>query len=150
MLIPSVFKESLLDDLFDRDYTVERQLYGNKAKDLMKVDIKENDHDFELFVDLPGFKKENLTLDLTNGYLTITGNKTIDKEENKKYIRKERFYGTVSRSFYVGDEVKKEDIKAKGIAGKEISVYLNVEQKAAYYTVDGQGSDDYKIDLNTL
>ena len=85
MLIPSVFKESLLDDLFDRDYTVERQLYGNKAKDLMKVDIKENDHDFELFVDLPGFKKENLTLDLTNGYLTITGNKTIDKEENKKY-----------------------------------------------------------------
>ena len=113
MLIPSVFKESLLDDLFDRDYTVERQLYGNKAKDLMKVDIKENDHDFELFVDLPGFKKENLTLDLTNGYLTITGNKTIDKEENKKYIRKERFYGTVSRSFYVGDEVKKEDIKAK-------------------------------------
>ena len=113
MLIPSVFKESLLDDLFDRDYTVERQLYGNKAKDLMKVDIKENDHDFELFVDLPGFKKENLTLDLTNGYLTITGNKTIDKGENKKYIRKERFYGTVSRSFYVGDEVKKEDIKAK-------------------------------------
>ena len=113
MLIPSVFKESLLDDLFARDYTVERQLYGNKAKDLMKVDIKENNHDFYLFVDLPGFKKENLTLDLTNGYLTITGNKTIDKEENKKYIRKERFYGTVSRSFYVGDEVKKEDIKAK-------------------------------------
>ena len=84
MLIPSVFKESLLDDLFDRDYTVERQLYGNKAKDLMKVDIKENDHDFELFVDLPGFKKDEMNAQLDNGYLTISASKGLDKEEKNK------------------------------------------------------------------
>ena len=79
----------------------------------MKIDVKENEHDFEVFVDLPGFKKENIKLDLTDGYITINANKTLEEEDKKKYIRKERFYGSVSRSFYVGDSIKKEDIKAK-------------------------------------
>ena len=115
MFMPSIFGESLLDDLFDfkQNHQIENKLYGDKAKNLMKIDVKENDHDFEIFVDLPGFKKEDLKLDLTDGYITISANKTLDEEDKKKYIRKERFYGSVSRSFYVGDSVKKEDIKAK-------------------------------------
>ena len=115
MFMPSIFGESLLDDLFDfnKNHQIENKLYGDKAKNLMKIDVKENDHDFEIFVDLPGFKKEDLKLDLTDGYITISANKTLDEEDKKKYIRKERFYGSVSRSFYVGDSVKKEDIKAK-------------------------------------
>ena len=115
MFMPSIFGESLLDDLFDfnQNHQIENKLYGDKAKDLMKIDVKENEHDFEVFVDLPGFKKENLKLDLTDGYITISANKTLEEEDKKKYIRKERFYGSVSRSFYVGDSIKKEDIKAK-------------------------------------
>ena len=115
MFMPSIFGESLLDDLFDfnQNHQIENKLYGDKAKNLMKTDVKENDHDFEIFVDLPGFKKEDLKLDLTDGYITISANKTLDEEDKKKYIRKERFYGSVSRSFYVGDSIKKEDIKAK-------------------------------------
>ena len=115
MFMPSIFGESLLDDLFDfnQNHQIENKLYGDKAKNLMKNDVKENDHDFEIFVDLPGFKKEDLKLDLTDGYITISANKTLEEEDKKKYIRKERFYGSVSRSFYVGDSVKKEDIKAK-------------------------------------
>ena len=115
MFMPSIFGESLLDDLFDfnQNHQSENKLYGDKAKNLMKIDVKENDHDFEIFVDLPGFKKEDLKLDLTDGYITISANKTLEEEDKKKYIRKERFYGSVSRSFYVGDSIKKEDIKAK-------------------------------------
>ena len=115
MFMPSIFGESLLDDLFDfnQNHQIENKLYGDKAKNLMKIDVKENEHDFEIFVDLPGFKKENLKLDLTDGYITISANKTLEEEDKKKYIRKERFYGSVSRSFYVGDSIKKEDIKAK-------------------------------------
>ena len=115
MFMPSIFGESLLDDLFDfnQNHQIENKLYGDKAKNLMKIDVKENDHDFEIFVDLPGFKKEDLKLDLTDGYITINANKTLEEEDKKKYIRKERFYGSVSRSFYVGDSIKKEDIKAK-------------------------------------
>ena len=115
MYMPSIFGESLLDDLFDfnQNHQIENKLYGDKAKNLMKIDVKENEHDFEIFVDLPGFKKENLKLDLTDGYITISANKTLEEEDKKKYIRKERFYGSVSRSFYVGDSIKKEDIKAK-------------------------------------
>ena len=115
MFMPSIFGESLLDDLFDfnQNHQIENKLYGDKAKDLMKIDVNENEHDFEVFVDLPGFKKEDLKLDLTDGYITISANKTLEEEDKKKYIRKERFYGSVSRSFYVGDSIKKEDIKAK-------------------------------------
>ena len=115
MFMPSIFGESLLDDLFDfnQNHQIENKLYGDKAKNLMKIDVKENEHDFEIFVDLPGFKKEDLKLDLTDGYITISANKTLEEEDKKKYIRKERFYGSVSRSFYAGNSIKKEDIKPK-------------------------------------
>ena len=131
MFMPSIFGESLLDDLFDfnQNHQIENKLYGDKAKNLMKTDVKENEHDFEIFVDLPGFKKEDLKLDLTDGYITISANKTLDEEDKKKYIRKERFYGSVSRSFYVGDSVKKEDIKAKFDNGVLTLSFPKVEPK---------------------
>ena len=131
MFMPSIFGESLLDDLFDfnQNHQIENKLYGDKAKNLMKIDVQENDHDFEIFVDLPGFKKEDLKLDLTDGYITISANKTLDEEDKKKYIRKERFYGSVSRSFYVGDSIKKEDIKAKFDNGVLTLSFPKVEPK---------------------
>ena len=131
MFMPSIFGESLLDDLFDfnQNHQIENKLYGDKAKNLMKTDVKENEHDFEIFVDLPGFKKEDLKLDLTDGYITISANKTLEEEDKKKYIRKERFYGSVSRSFYVGDSIKKEDIKAKFDNGVLTLSFPKVEPK---------------------
>ena len=91
-------------------------LYGKNAKNLMKTDIREHDEGYELDIDLPGFKKDEITIDLDNGYLTISAAKGLDKDEQDKkgkYIRKERYAGAVQRSFYVGDAVTEEDVKAK-------------------------------------
>ena len=82
----------------------------------MKTDIREHDGGYELDIDLPGFKKDEITIDLDNGYLTISAAKGLDKDEQDKkgkYIRKERYAGAVQRSFYVGDAVTEEDVKAK-------------------------------------
>ena len=83
MFMPSIFGESLLDDLFDfnKNHQIENKLYGDKAKDLMKIDVNENEHDFEVFVDLPGFKKENLKLDVSDF------NQAIMSLELKRYIK---------------------------------------------------------------
>ena len=92
-------------------------VFGRNSERLMKTDIKETDSGFELEMDLPGFKKDEIEAKLENGYLTISAAKGLDKEEKNekdgKYIRKERYSGAMSRSFYVGDELKQEDIKAK-------------------------------------
>ena len=92
-------------------------LYGKHAKNVMKTDVKETDNSYEVDIDLPGFKKDEIEAKLENGYLTISAAKGLDKEEKNekdgKYIRKERYSGAMSRSFYVGDELKQEDIKAK-------------------------------------
>ena len=82
----------------------------------MKTDIREHDEGYELDIDLPGFKKDEITIDLDNGYLTIFAAKGLDKDEQDKkgkYIRRERYAGAVQRSFYVGDAVTEEDVKAK-------------------------------------
>ena len=96
---------------------VDKVLYGKHAKNVMKTDVKETDNSYEVDIDLPGFKKDEIEAKLENGYLTISASKGLDKEEkNEKdgtYIRKERYSGAMSRSFYVGDELKQEDIKAK-------------------------------------
>ena len=121
MLMPSIFGEDLFDDLFDLpfydDSKVEKKLYGRHAKNLMKTDIKEMDNGYELIIDLPGFKKDEIKVSLDNGYLSIAAAKGLDKDEQEKetghYIRKERYAGACSRSFYVGKEVEKEDIKAE-------------------------------------
>ena len=122
MLMPSIFGENLFDDdwmdfPFERDFWGRKNpLYGKNAKNLMKTDIREHDGGYELDIDLPGFKKDEITIDLDNGYLTISAAKGLDKDEQDKkgkYIRKERYAEAVQRSFYVGDAVTEEDVKAK-------------------------------------
>ena len=122
MLMPSIFGENLFDDdwmdfPFDRDFWGRKNpLYGKNANRVMKTDIREHDGGYELDVDLPGFKKDEINVELENGYLTISAAKGLDKDEQDKkgkYIRRERYAGAMQRSFYVGDEVTQEDIKAR-------------------------------------
>ena len=119
-MLPSIFGENLFDDFFD-DFDMfptrrgRNPLYGKHSKNLMKTDVRETDNAYELDVDLPGFKKEDIRLNLQDGYMTISASKDMDKEEKDKkgrYIRQERYSGSCSRSFYVGD-VESKDISAK-------------------------------------
>ena len=121
MLAPSIFGENLFDDFFggfpfydDRDFgKAEKKLYGKNAGHLMKPDIRETDEGYEIMIDLPGFKKEEVKASLEDGYLTLSAAKGLDKSEEKKeghYIRKERYEGACQRSFYVGTDVTEEDI----------------------------------------
>ena len=126
MLMPSIFGENLFDDLFNDfpfyydDKAVkdtEKKLYGKRASHVMKTDIKEMDNSYELVVDLPGFTKDEIKASLENGYLTISAEKGLDKDEKEKesgrYIRRERYAGACSRSFYVGEDILQEDVKAE-------------------------------------
>ena len=125
MLMPSIFGENLFDDFFgdfpfyydDRAMKdAEKKLYGHKANHVMKTDIKEMNNGYELIVDLPGFKKDEIQLELNDGYLTISAEKGLDKEEKDKkdkYIRRERYAGACQRSYYVGEDITENDIHAK-------------------------------------
>ena len=119
-MVPSIFGENMLDDFFDGGLFGERNpLYGKNARNLMKTDIRETDDSYEIAVDLPGFKKDEIHLDVKKGYLTVSAEKGLDKkEEDKKgrVLRQERYVGVCSRSFYVGN-VKPEEVKAKYDAG---------------------------------
>ena len=137
MLMPSIFGENLFDDFmndfpFEKHFFGERNpLYGKHAKNIMKTDVKETDNSYELDIDLPGFKKEDINVQLDNGYLTIAASKSLEKEdehEKSHYIRQERYSGSMSRSFYVGNDVKQEDIHAKYEDG---ILKLAVPKKAA-------------------
>lgn len=119
-MLPSLFGESLFDRFFDDSLEKEffgthNPLYGKHAKNLMKTDVKDvNDH-YEVAVDLPGFQKDKVNVELENGYLTISAAKGLDKDQKDDeghYIRQERYSGSCSRSFYVGD-IQPEDIHAK-------------------------------------
>ena len=120
MLLPSIFGENLFDNWFDlpdfRDLDrVEKKLYGKNAARLMKTDVHEQEDQYEVDMDLPGFKKEEISLELNNGYLTVSAAKGLDKDENDKkgkLIRQERYAGSMQRSFYVGENLTEEDIKA--------------------------------------
>jgi HSP20 family molecular chaperone IbpA len=118
MLMPSIFGENLFDDFFDGftrpTHSVAR--YSSPTTSVMKTDIKETESGFELDIDLPGYTKEDVKAQLKEGYLTISAETSQDndeKDDSGKFIRRERFYGTCSRSFYVGEDVTEEDIKAK-------------------------------------
>ena len=122
MLMPSIFGENLFDDdwmdfPFERDFWGRKNpLYGKNAKNIMKTDIREYDTGYELDIDLPGFKKDEISVELENGYLSISAAKDLDKDEQNKqgkYIRRERYAGAMQRSFYVGDHITQEDIKAR-------------------------------------
>ena len=137
MMMPSIFGENLFDDFmndfpFEKHFFGERNpLYGKHAKNIMKTDVRETDNSYELDIDLPGFKKEDINVQLDNGYLTIAASKSLEKEDEHQkshYIRQERYSGSMSRSFYVGNDVKQEEIHAKYEDG---ILKLAVPKKAA-------------------
>lgn len=124
-MLPSIFGENLFDDFFGNDFgffpawNEHSPLYGKHAKNLMKTDVRETDECYELDVDLPGFQKDEIHVDVKDGYLTVSAQKGLDKDEEDKkgrVLRQERYAGACSRSFYVGD-VKAEDVKAKYESG---------------------------------
>lgn len=121
MMLPTIFGENLfddfMDDAFERNFFGCRNpLYGKHSKNLMKTDVKETETGYELDIDLPGFKKDEISAHLEDGYLTVSAAKGVDKDEKDnegRYIRRERYSGSMTRSFYVGNAVTEEDIKAK-------------------------------------
>ena len=124
-MLPMMFSENLFDDLFNDAFernlwNTNKALYGKKAANLMKTDVHETEDSYELDIDLPGFKKDEIGIELKDGYLTVTASKGLDKEEEDKktrrVIRQERFVGTSQRTFYVGD-VKPEEVKCRYESG---------------------------------
>ena len=120
MYMPSIFGESLFDNMFpfDEKFFTEKKdpLYGKNVSRLMKTDVRETEKTYELDIDLPGFKKDEIQIELKDGYLTVSAEKGLDKDEEDKkgkYIRKERYAGAMQRSFYVGEDITEEDIKAE-------------------------------------
>ena len=120
-MLPSIFGENLFDDFFSDPFGMmapqgRDPLYGKHAKNLMKTDVRETEDSYELDIDLPGFKKDEVSVELKNGCLTIQAAKGLDKEETDKkgkYIRQERYAGACSRSFFVGEEIEPRDVSAK-------------------------------------
>ena len=116
MLMPSIFGEDLFDDFMG--YPTGRQAAAYpQVKDMMKTDIRDVDGNYELEIDLPGFKKDEVTAELNDGYLTVSAAKGLDQDEQEKetgkYIRRERYAGACQRSYYVGEDITEEDIKAE-------------------------------------
>ena len=137
-MLPAFFVDNLFDDFFDDAFgrrvyragrEAERALYGKHAADLMKTDVRDAGSVYEVCVDLPGFKKGEVKAELKDGYLTITAAKGLDKDEETKqgYVRRERFAGTCSRSFYVGN-IRQEEIKGKYEDGV-LTLYVPKESK---------------------
>lgn len=122
--MPSIIDDNLFRDFFDDDFYMpyvpdtrwmDKKLYGSKASHEMKADVRETDKGYEVAVDLPGVKKEDVSVELKDGCLTITAKKNVDsgkKDKEGRYIRRERYSGEMSRSFYVGEDMKEEDIHA--------------------------------------
>lgn len=135
--MPSIFAENLFDEFFDdfpmpRQFrNIDRQLYGKNAAREMKTDVHEHEDHYEVDIDLPGFKKEEITLSLEEGYLTVNAAKGLDKDETDKkgrMIRQERYAGSMQRSFYVGEALTEEDITARFENGV---LSLNVPKREA-------------------
>ena len=125
-MMPSIFGENLFDDFFDDDFSMfpaltgRNPLYGKHAKNLMKTDVRETENTYELDIDLPGFKKDEISIDLKDGYLSISAAKGLDRDQEDKkgkYIRQERYAGACSRSFFVGEGVEPKEGSAKSEDG---------------------------------
>lgn len=150
MMMPSIFRENLFDN-FMEDFTfpsfpdIDKALYGKNAKNLMKTDVKETENDFVVDIDLPGFKKEDIQMQLDNGYLTVSASKNINNDERNEagnYVRRERYAGSMSRSFYVGSHVKEEDIHPRyenGILTFSLpkEEKKSIEEKKRYIAIEG-------------
>ena len=140
MMMPRLFGEDLFDDFmtpFENSFfTNHNPLMGKRERNMMKTDIKEKDGNYILDMDLPGCKKEDVSLKLENGYLTVGAQRAIDKDEkddNGNYIRRERYSGSCQRSFYVGEDITHEDIKAKFENG---TLKLDIPKKEAQPKVE--------------
>ena len=120
-MLPSIFGENLFDDFFSDPFGMmvpqsRDPLYGKHGKNLMKTDVRETENSYELDVDLPGFKKDEVEIQLQDGCLTVSAAKGLDKDEEDKkgrYIRQERYTGACSRSFYVGTDLQPKEVSAK-------------------------------------
>lgn len=145
MMMPSIFGEDLFNDWFDFAYPdADRKYYGRRSADqIMRTDVKEKEDAYEVEIDLPGFKKEEIKAELKDGYLTVSAARNVKNDEKKegRYIRQERFTGNVSRSFYVGKYITQEDIRAKFENG---ILTLDIPKKDAkqveenhYVTIEG-------------
>ncbi|MBR2807254.1 MAG: Hsp20/alpha crystallin family protein [Oscillospiraceae bacterium] len=138
MLYPHGFTENLFEDLMSMDLprfsdldVIDKKLYGKRAGRIMNTDVKEHDDRYEVDIDLPGFKKDEISVMLHNGYLSISADKGLKEEEKDKQgklIRQERYTGAMHRSFYVGDQLTEEDVKAKFEDGV---LRLNIPKKEA-------------------
>ncbi|MBO4677062.1 MAG: Hsp20/alpha crystallin family protein [Oscillospiraceae bacterium] len=136
-MLPSIFGESLFDDWMDFPFRgfgtdVEKKLYGKNAARVMKTDLKEHEDGYELSVDLPGFKKDQIQLQLSNGYLTVSAAKGVEeegKDQKGRLVHQERFSGSMSRSYYVGENLEEEDIKARFENGVLTLDFPKAEQK---------------------
>ena len=147
MLMPSIFGESLIDSFFDDFAAPAKKVmrYNTPANNIMKTDIKDTKEGYELDIEIPGYNKEDVSAELKDGYMTISASTKSDegeKDENGKYIRRERYYGSCSRSFYVGEAITQEDIKARFENGILKLFVPKKEEKPAveekkYITIEG-------------
>ena len=124
MMIPRRNSYDLWEELFKDPF------FGPTESKVMRTDIKENKHDYNIIMDLPGYDKEDIKVDIENGYLNVsaTMNKSNDESEKGKFVRRERYFGECSRSFYIGDDIKEEDIKASFKNGTLTLVVPKVEE----------------------
>lgn len=131
MMMPSIFGENLFDDFMEDAF--KSPIFGKREKNLMKTDIRENDHGYELDMDLPGFKKEEITVNLRDGYVTIAASRGMERNEKDektgRFVRQERYTGSCQRSFYVGEHVRQEDVKARFEDGILHLEFPKAEQK---------------------
>lgn len=137
MYMPSLFGENLMDDVmndFDDDFFHAPAAFGKYARNFMRTDVKQKDGEYELDIELPGLKKDDVKIDLENGYLNISASGNQDKEEKDKkgrLIRHERYSGSMARSFYVGDNVTEDQVHAKFEDGVLKITVPDTEQKEA-------------------
>ena len=147
MMMPSIFRGNLFDN-FMEDFAfpdIDSVLYGKNAKSMMKTDVKETDNGYEVDIDLPGFQKDEIKMQLDNGYLTVSAAKSFnndEKNENGKYVRRERYAGSMSRSYYVGAHVAETDVHPRyenGILTFQIPKEEKkvVEEKNHYIAIEG-------------
>ena len=149
-MMPTIFRDSLFDD-FMNDFTlpsfsdVEKRLYGKHGQNLMKTDVKEKDGNYEIDIDLAGFRKDEIRMELENGYLTVSASKGVEndsKDDEGSYLRRERYAGSMSRRFYVGDHVTEEDIHPKyenGVLSFSVpkEEAKKIEDKKRYISIEG-------------